>query len=77
VTQLVVMMFVRFPLSLRNVKDLLFERRIDIWHETVRFWWARFEALFAADILSQPYAPFISAKTALMCTARAVSLRQR
>ena len=33
-----VMMYVRFPLSLRNVEDLLFERDIDISHETVRFW---------------------------------------
>ena len=28
-----VMMYVRFPLSLRNVEDLLFERGIDISHE--------------------------------------------
>ncbi len=32
----VVIMYVRFPLSLRNVEDLLFERSIDICHETVR-----------------------------------------
>jgi len=32
----VVMMYVRYPLSLRNVEDLLFERGIDICHETVR-----------------------------------------
>jgi putative transposase len=31
-------MCVRFPLSLRNVEDLLHERGIDISHETVRFW---------------------------------------
>ena len=37
-----VMMYVRFPLSLRNVEDLLFERGIDICHETVRLWWNRF-----------------------------------
>jgi putative transposase len=36
VIRLVVMMYVRFPLSLRNVEDLLFERGIDICHETVR-----------------------------------------
>ena len=30
------MMYVRFPLSLWNVEDLLFERGIDICHETVR-----------------------------------------
>ncbi|MEQ9210124.1 MAG: IS6 family transposase, partial [Pseudomonadales bacterium] len=34
---LAVMMYVRFPLSLRNVEDLLHERRIEISHETVRF----------------------------------------
>ena len=39
---LVVMLYVRFPLSLRNVEDLLFERGIDVCHETVRLWWNRF-----------------------------------
>lgn len=38
VIRLVVMMYVRFPLSLRNVEDLLFERGIDLCHETVRLW---------------------------------------
>jgi putative transposase len=38
VIRLVVMMYVRYPLSLRNVEDLLFERGIDICHETVRHW---------------------------------------
>jgi putative transposase len=42
VIRLVVMMYVKYPLSLRNVEDLLFERGIDICHETVRFWWNRF-----------------------------------
>ena len=53
VIRLVVMMYVRFPLSLRNVEDLLFERGIDICHETVRFWWNRFGPMFAADIRRQ------------------------
>ena len=44
------MMYVRFPLSLRNVEDLLAERGIDISHETVRFWWNRFGPMFAAEI---------------------------
>jgi putative transposase len=44
------MMYVRFPLSLRNVEDLLHERGIDISHETVRFWWNRFGPMFAAEI---------------------------
>ena len=47
---LVVLMYVRFPLSLRNVEDLLFERGIDICHETVRFWWNRFGLMFANQI---------------------------
>lgn len=53
VIRLVVLMYVRFPLSLRNVEDLLFERGIDVCHETVRFWWNRFGPMFAADIRRQ------------------------
>jgi len=44
------MMYVRFPLALRNVEDLLHERGIDISHETIRFWWNRFGPIFAAEI---------------------------
>ena len=44
------MMYVRFPLSLRQVEDLLHERGIDIRHETVRAWWNRFGPMFAAEI---------------------------
>jgi putative transposase len=44
------MMSVRYPLSLRNVEDLLAERGIDVSHETVRFWWNRFGPMFAAEI---------------------------
>lgn len=43
-------MYVRYPLSLRNVEDLLHERGIDVTHETVRFWWNRFGTIFAAEI---------------------------
>jgi putative transposase len=50
VIRLVVMMYVRYPLSLRNVEDLLAERGIDISHETVRFWWNRFGPIFATEI---------------------------
>jgi hypothetical protein len=46
----VVMMYVKYPLSLRNVEDLLAERGIDISHETVRSWWNRFGPMFAAEI---------------------------
>jgi putative transposase len=45
---LMVMMYVRCPLSLRQVEDLPFERGIDIGHGTVRFWWNRFGPMFAA-----------------------------
>jgi len=45
-----VMLYIRYPLSLRQVEDLLFERGIDICHETVRFWWNRFGPMFAAEI---------------------------
>jgi putative transposase len=50
VIQLVVMLYVRYPLSLRNVEDLAFERGIDICHETVRTWVRRFGPMFAAKI---------------------------
>jgi putative transposase len=50
IIRLAVMMYVRFPLSLRNVEDLLHERGIDISHETVRYWWNRFGPMFAAEI---------------------------
>ena len=50
VIRLTVMMYIRYPLSLRQVEDLLHERGIDICHETVRFWWNRFGPMFAAEI---------------------------
>ncbi len=50
IIRLAVMMYVRFPLSLRQVEDLLHERGIDVSYETVRYWWNRFGPLFAAEI---------------------------
>ena len=50
IIRLAVMMYIRFPLSLRQVEDLLHERGIDISYETVRAWWNRFGPLFAAEI---------------------------
>ena len=50
VIRLAVMMYIRYPLPIRQVEDLLFERGIDICHETVRFWWNRFGPIFAAEI---------------------------
>ena len=50
VIRLAVMLYIRYPLSLRQVEDMLFERGIDICHETVRLWWNRFGPMFAAEI---------------------------
>ena len=40
------MPYVRFPLSLRHVEDLLHDRGIDVSHETVRYWWNKFGLIF-------------------------------
>jgi putative transposase len=53
VIRLVMMMYVRFPLSLRNVEDLLAERGIDLSHETERYWWNRFGPMFAGEVRRQ------------------------
>ena len=53
VIRLAVMLYVKYPLSLRNVEDLLAERGIDISYETVRYWWNRFGPMLAADIRRQ------------------------
>ena len=53
IIRLAVMYYVRFPLSLRQVEDLLHERGIDICHETIRFWWNRFGPTFAKEIRHQ------------------------
>jgi len=50
IIRLAVMLYVRFPLSLRNIEDLLHERGVDVIHETVRYWWHRFGPMFAAEI---------------------------
>jgi putative transposase len=50
IIRLAVMMYVRFPLSLRNVEDFLHERGIDVSYESVRFWWHRFGSIFAAEV---------------------------
>ena len=60
IIQLVVMLYVRFPLSLRNVEDLLHERGGDVNYESVRYWWHRFG-------LKKPWENFqMFTKTALL-----------
>ena len=50
ITQLAVMLYVWFPLSLRNVEDLLHERGVDVSYESIRYWWHRFGSQFASEI---------------------------
>jgi putative transposase len=50
IIQLAVMMYVRYPLSLRNVEDWLHERGIDVCHESIRLWVDRFGPVFAKQI---------------------------
>jgi putative transposase len=38
IIHLMVLLDVRFPRSVRNVKDLLHEGGVDVSHKTVRFW---------------------------------------
>ena len=62
IIRLAVMLYVRFPLSLRNVEDLLHERGIDVSHEAVRYWWHRFGPVFAAEIRKRRIAGMKSSK---------------
>lgn len=52
VIRLAALMYVRFPLSLRKMKDLLFQRGIDTCHETVRHWWDRFGPMLVTRIFA-------------------------
>ena len=38
IIRLAVLMYIRYPLPLRQVEDILLERGIDVSHETVRNW---------------------------------------
>jgi putative transposase len=53
IIQLAVMLYVRFPLSLRNVEDLLHERGVDVSYESVRYWWHRFGSSSQAKLKSE------------------------
>lgn len=53
VIRLAVMLYIRFPPSLRRVEDLLDERGIDVSYKTVGVWWNRFGPLFAAENTSR------------------------
>jgi putative transposase len=50
VIRLVVLRYDLFPLSLRNDKELMFDRGMDICHEAARLWWIWFGPLFAGEV---------------------------
>ncbi|MFT6006754.1 MAG: putative transposase [Pseudoalteromonas tetraodonis] len=50
IIRLAVMYYLRYPLSFRQLEDILHERGIDISHETIRFWVERFGLEFAGEI---------------------------
>jgi len=50
IIRLAVMYYVRYPLSFSQVEDILHERGINIYHETVRYWVDRFGPTFAKNI---------------------------
>ena len=50
IIKLAIMYYVRYPLSLRNVEDILYERGIDICHETVRYWWNHLGPVIAKEL---------------------------
>lgn len=77
IIRLAVMMYVRYPLSLRNVEDLLHERGIEISHETVRFWWNRFGPLFAAEIRKKADSATSRSFELVMAFGRSVRKNQR
>ena len=55
IIKLAVMCYIRYPLSLRQVEDILHERGIDVCHETIRYWWNRFGTVFAKDIKKKSF----------------------
>ena len=50
IIRLAVTLYVRFPLSLRNVENLLHERGIDVSNGSIRFWWGGFGPISASEI---------------------------
>jgi putative transposase len=53
IIQHAVWLYFRFPLSYRNVEDLLAERGIDVSYETVRRWALKFGTLYARKLRRQ------------------------
>ena len=49
IIQLAVMLYLRFPLSLINVENLLHEHEVDVSYEFIRYWKHMFVSQFASD----------------------------
>ena len=47
IIQLAVILYVRFPLSLRKVENLVHERGVDVIYEAILYWWHRFGFKFS------------------------------
>ncbi len=47
IIQHAVWLYARFTLSFRDIEDLLAERGVDVWNETVRRWFLKFGRLIA------------------------------
>lgn len=47
---LAILLYVKYSLLLSHVEDMILERGIDIYHETVRLWWNRSGPELAAKI---------------------------
>jgi putative transposase len=54
IIKLAVMYYVRYPLSLRQVEDILYERGIDICHETIRYWWNKLGPTLSREMKKKP-----------------------
>jgi len=50
--KLAVMYYVRYPLSLRQVEDILYEPDTDICHEIIRYWWNKLGPLLSKEIVT-------------------------
>jgi putative transposase len=77
IIRLAVMLYIRFPLSLRNVEDLLHERGIEISHETVRYWWNRFGPMFEAEIRRKRMDRMLARKSLALAPGRGLRENQQ
>ena len=50
IIKMAIMYYVRYPLSLRQVEDILHERRINIYHETIRYWLNKLGSVVAKSL---------------------------